>query len=240
MDKKPLVIGVGGLLEQGEKGRIQDLLEKMQDVGCVIYSVRFNTICRDGNTILCPMSDRWVSDFNATVQAALSDERVDKYRIGIIASSIGATIADYAISTSTQLASGLGPYATISPLSRPNPKAIPFIREMISKKMDFDVSFPHDKEKGLRRVIPYDSLGMLAEIDTNTRLAQRSRAYQINPLTIIGLKDDRCDIESSRERHRLLEGNPSNLLEYDEGHGVSAELTEKPILEFMIRELQLN
>ena len=236
-NKKPLIIGVGGLLEQQETGRIQDLLAKLQEIGCITYSVRFSTICRDGNTILCPMSPRWVDDFNATVETALNDERVNTSKIGIIASSIGATIADYSISRNSLLAKGLGPYAAISPLARPHTNAINGINYLIRVKRDLDVSFPHDKERELKRVIPYESLEQVRDINTPIELAKMSRAYSIKPLTIIGLNDDRCDIEASRERHKSLEGAQENLLEYNEGHSVPAELTEKPILDFMGKEL---
>jgi len=237
--KSPLVLGVGGLLEQEESGRIQEMLARLQERGCIIYSVRFNTICRDGNTILCPMSNQWVGNFTATAEAAIQDSRVDITRIGIIASSIGATIADYAIATTHLLSEGLGPYASISPLARPHPDTISGIKYLMKHNLDLEVSFPHDKEKGIRRVIPHANLGNILQINTPPELEKRSRAYNIKPLTIVGIRDDRCDTEASRERHRVLGGSNESLLEYEEGHGVPAELTEKPILEFMTRELRL-
>ncbi len=239
-NKSPLVIGVGGLLEQEESGRVQDMLAILQNRGCVTYSVRFETICRDGNTILCPISDQWTQNFTRVAETAMQDPRVDRTRIGIIASSIGATIADYAISSNSMLSEGLGPYATISPLARPHPDAVIGIKYFISNSKDLDVSFPHDKERGIRRVIPHVNLSHVLQMNTPPELAKRSQAYHIKPLTIVGRNDDRCDIEASRERHRVLNGSSEFLLEYEEGHIVPATLTEKPVIEFMMRELGLN
>lgn len=238
--KKPLVIGVGGLLEQEESGRVQELLGELQKAGCVIYSVRFNTICRDGNTIVCPISDEWIHNFDTTAQTAMADSRVDTSRIGIVASSIGATITDYALGRSPILANGLGPYVAISPFAKPNQQAIKGIGYFMKSGSDLEVSLPHDRARGVRRVIPNANLGYLATIDTNKELERRSRAYHIVPLTILGQKDDRCDLEATRQRHYILEGKPKHLLEYDAGHSVSAELTQKPILEFMGAQLRLD
>ena len=239
-EKAPIVIGVGGLLEQGESGRIQDMLGKLQEHGCITYSIRFSTICRNGDTILCPMSDQWNGNFIATAEAAMQDPRVDRTRVGIIASSIGATIVDYVIATNSFLSEGLGPYAAISPLARPHSNAVLGINYLLNAGRDLDVSFPHDKEKGVRRIIPHANLRNVLQINTPLELAKRSRAYNIRPLTIIGKRDDRCDIDASRERHGILGGQKEFLLEYDEGHGVPAEITEKPIIKFMLKELNLN
>ena len=153
-EKKPIVIGVGGLLEQGESGRIQEMLDVMKDKGCIVYAPRFGTICKDGNKIICPVNGSWIDDIGRVIREALLDENADSYRVGFIASSLGATFLDYFLATDTSLSNKQKPYVAIVPFARPHAGIKPHVQRMIDGKVDLDVSFPHDREKGITRLIP--------------------------------------------------------------------------------------
>jgi len=239
-EKKPAVIGVGGLLEREECGRIQNMLEILKENGCVIYSARFRTICRDGNTIICPISTEWTEDINLVVNETIKDERVDTKRIGIIASSLGATFMDYFIAKNPALAEGLNPYVALVPFARPHPAIKPHIQKMIDGKVDMDVSFQHDREKGITRKIPSHCLQTVLDVDTPSVLSKRSIAYNISPLTILGLKDDRCDNSAAKERHEILNGKPENLIELDYGHSIPQEAVQEKVIQFITKGLGIN
>ncbi len=232
-EKRPLIIGAGGLLEKEETGRIDETLGSLREYGCITYGVKFSAICRDGDTLVCPISFAWIGDVKATVETALNDERIDKKRIGIIASSLGATMMDYFIARDHTLAEGLGPYTAISPFARLNRQLVPAIQKFQERKQDLDLSSAYDKERGIKRVIPYSNLDIILDLDSTAELEKRSRIYHINPLTIIGVKDDRCDIEAMKKRHEILDGKSENLLQHNCGHAIPQQEIEKDIVQFI-------
>ncbi|MEK6908862.1 MAG: hypothetical protein AABX23_02315 [Nanoarchaeota archaeon] len=241
MTKLPLVIGVGGLLEQGESGRIQEMLQAMKDKGCIVYAPRFGTICKDGNTIICPVNGNWIEDIGRVVREALSNERVDPYRIGFIASSLGATFLDYFLASDTNLPDKIKPYVSIVPFAKPHPGIKPHVQRMIDGKVDLDVSFPHDRERGVTRIIPSRCLETVLDIDVPKALSIDKKSYSINPLTILGSKDDRCDNSATKQRHHILSGKPENLVELPEyGHSIPQEKVQDRVLEFMYEGLGIN
>jgi len=240
MTKQPLVIGVGGLLEQKESGRIEEILQMMKERGCIIYAPRFSTICRDGDKIICPVNGDWIEDIGKVVREAFLDERVDTNRIGFVASSLGATFVDYFLSTNTLPASEPIPYASIVPFAKPHPEIRPQVQRMIDEKVDLDVSFEHDKRRGITRLIPSRCLETVLNIDVPKELSVNGINYPITPLTILGLKDNRCDNEATRKRHLLLSGKSSDLIELDYGHSIPQEEIQKRILQFMYKGLKIN
>ena len=212
----------------------------MKDKGCIVYAPRFRTICRDGNTILCPVNGTWVEDIASVVKEALRDQRVDLERVGFIASSLGATYVDEFLASNESLTEHQKPYAAIVPFARPHTGIKPHIQRMIAGKVDLDVSFPHDRERGITRIIPARCLQTVLDIDIPKTLSNKPGSYQINPLTIMGLKDDRCDNEATRERHKILDGKPENLIELDYGHSIPQEAIQERILQFMYKGLEIN
>ncbi|MBS3083258.1 hypothetical protein J4423_00470 [Candidatus Pacearchaeota archaeon] len=241
MTKQPLVIGVGGLLEQGESGRIQEMLQAMKDKGCIVYAPRFRTICKDGNKIICPVNGNWIDDIGLVVREALMDETVDQNRVGFIASSLGATFLDYFLATDETLSDKLKPYVSIVPFAKPHPAIKPYVQRMIDGKVDLDVSFPHDREKGITRIIPSRCLETVLDIDVPQALLNRKTPYSINPLTILGVKEDRCDNIATKLRHEIFSGKPENIIELAEyGHSIPQEAIQERVLEFMYKGLGIN
>jgi len=227
-------------LEQEESGRIQEMLQTMKDKGCIVYAPRFRTICRDGNTIMCPVNGAWVEDISLVVKEALRDTRVDADKVGFIASSLGATYVDEFLASNDFLTKNKKPYAAIVPFARPHEGIRPHVQRMIAGKVDLDVSFPHDRERGITRIIPSRCLQTVLDIDIPKILSNKSTPYQINPLTIIGIKDDRCDNNATRKRHKILDGRPENLIELDYGHSIPQEAIQERILQFMYSGLGFN
>lgn len=241
MEKYPLVIGVGGLLEQGESGRIQEMLQSMKEKGCIVYAPRFRTICKDGNKIICPVNGNWIDDIGLVVREALMDETVDQNRVGFIASSLGATFLDYFLAADETLSDKPKPYVSIVPFAKPHPAIKPHVRRMIDGKVDLDVSFPHDREKGITRIIPARCLETVLDIDVPQALLNGKKPYSISPLTILGAKEDRCDNTATKLRHEILSGKPENLIELAEyGHSIPQEVIQDRVLEFMYKGLGLN
>ncbi|MEK6915310.1 MAG: hypothetical protein AABW89_02085 [Nanoarchaeota archaeon] len=238
--KQPLVIGVGGLLEKDENGRIQEMLSAMEKRGCVTYAHVFRTICRDGNRIICPVNGGWIDDIKEVIRPAMEDEHVDQKRVGFIASSLGATFLDYFLASDETLTDKSKPYASIAPYAKVNGGVVAHIKRMIERKIDLDVSSPHDTERGIKRIIPSSCLEMVLDIDVPKVLTQRQKPYSIMPLTILGLKDDRADNEAIRKRHKILNGREQDLIELDCGHNIPQELIQERILQFMYSNLGLG
>lgn len=226
-ERKPVVFGIGGLLEKDENGRITQVLEALRQDGCATYEVRFSKICRNGNTIVCPYSESWIGDVAATIETGLQDPSVDTSRIGLIGSSLGTAVIDQYLMNHRTLEGRDIAYAAIAPFSRVNPKIRPVLEQMRNGQKDMPITSRTDNERGIERIIPYSSLPDILKIDTPEGLRSLGSAYQITPFTVYGDRDERVEVSSIIERHNVLRGKNENLVVYPCGHTPPSESTEK-------------
>ncbi|MBS3082228.1 hypothetical protein J4416_04870 [Candidatus Pacearchaeota archaeon] len=218
MKRNPLVIGVGGLLEKDENGRVTDILANLRNSGCSTYEVKFSRICRNGYTVVCPVSLAWIADITTLVDTALQDPKVDTSRVGLVGSSLGAAMIDQYLASNNQLTGREISYAAISPFARINPSLKPWLESSRNSQKDLEMSTDADKKRGMKRIIPYSNISTILEINTPEILRGISERYEIKPLTIYGLKDERVDPQSIEERHYVLKGKGRNLIQFDCGH----------------------
>ncbi len=234
--KKPIVFGIGGLLEKDENGRITQVLEALRDKGCITYEIRFSKICRNGNTVVCPYSDSWVGDMSATIETGLQDPMADTNKVGLIGSSLGTAIIDQYLASNRTLEGRSLAYASIAPFSRVHPRIRPLLEQMRNDQKDMPITSATDKQRGIERIIPYSSLQDILKIDSVVGLQNLGKSYQVTPFTVYGNKDERVEVDSIIERHKVLNGTNENLVEYDCGHTPPSESTQKAE-EFLIRQL---
>jgi hypothetical protein len=232
MTTNPLIIGVGGLLEKDENGRVTEILENLRESGCSTYEVKFTSIFRNGETVLCPVSTAWVSEIDATVRTALQDPNIDTTRIGLIGSSLGATIMDQYLASENDI-NGTIPYVAISPFSRINPRLIPMLETARSAKKDIPITSEIDRKRGINRTIPHSSISTILGIDTTQTARQVKNNHKIVPLTVYGLNDERVEVASIEERHRVLNGKDNKLKGFDCKHNTPYKESIELATEFL-------
>ena len=238
-ERKPLVIGIGGLLDRNESGRVSDMLRILHNDGFATYNVYFSGIVRDGSTIICNFSLDYVNDVERVIKTAQEDERADSTKTGVIATSMGAAIFSYFLAQNTQFAPKIKAYATISPFTKINqhPQLSKMLEQHIKKEIDLDIGTPYDKQNGIKRIIPHKNIKNITSIDINSPLKACNYKWDMPILTLIGIKDERVDIESMREYHKILDGNPQNLKEYNHGHNIPYEEMRDSVINFMREKL---
>jgi hypothetical protein len=237
--KKPVIFGVGGLLEKDEKGRVTEILSRLSQLGCSTYEVKFSRICRNGNTVVCPVSPAWVGDVTATIATALQDPEIDTSRVGLVGSSIGAAIMDQHLASEDTLTGREINYVAISPFSKVNPTLRPMLEGARNMKKDIPMTSDIDRERGIERIIPHSDISTILEIDTPKALISRPNSYQIIPLTIYGLKDERVDVSSIVERHRVLGGPDNQLFGFDCRHNTPYDESVSIAINFLKERLSI-
>jgi predicted alpha/beta-fold hydrolase len=172
IERKPLVIGIGGLLDRNESGRVSDLLRILHNDGFATYNVYFSGIVRDESTIICNFSLDYVNDIKNVIKTAQEDERADSAKTGIIATSMGAAIFSYYLAQNTELAPKIKAYATISPFAKVNqhPQLIKMLEHHIEKEIDLEIGTPYDKQNRIKRIIPHKNIKNITSIDINKPL----------------------------------------------------------------------
>ena len=239
ISKKPVVVGVGGLLDRNESGRISDLLRILNNEGFATYNVYFSGIVRDGTTIVCNFSLDYIEDVKKVVKTIEEDKTSNLSKTGVIASSMGAAIFSYFLAQNPTFAERIKAYATISPFTRvsQHPQLLKMLEFHIQNEKDLDIGTPYDKQSGIKRIIPHKNIQNITSIDLNKSLKTAQEKWAIPTLTLLGIKDERVDVDSMREYHKILDGKSENLKEYNHGHNIPYEEMREPVINFIKEKL---
>lgn len=238
--KLPLIIGISGLLNKNESGRVEDILNILKPQGYITQGVFCSSIERRGLEITCNLSlDTYAQDIFEVYQKAIQNPEVDQNNIGFIASSMGAAALTRLLSTPKghDLSEKIRSYASIAPFVKLNENLINPIKYHISNGLNLDIGTSHDKSQGWKRVIAAPYVQNVLEVDAIKDLKVfESERHRFPTLTILGKNDDRVDVPSIRKYHEVLRGAPEDLLEFDCKHDIPYEDSKKAVVDFYSRE----
>ncbi len=241
VNEKPIIIGVGGLLERGERGKVTDLLDILsKQYGCATYEVGFSSITRNGDNIICAVSEKGQENVHEAITHALNDERNNPSRIGIITSSMGAVPVSELIASNNLLCSGLRAYAAIAPFTKIHPLARKYIETLLTKEEDLEFGSPIDKERGIRRILPAKNIPYILGIDLADTVKAIPSEYNFKTLTLFARSDERVDINTTAAYHAALRGNAESLIGFETKHAIPYEIVRKPIIDFITSVLDLT
>ena len=241
MERKPVVIGIGGLLERGERGKVTDMLDILgTQYRCRTYEITFANIRRDGDTIICSINQGDSYNVGNTLDLAVSEIDNDPSRIGVITSSMGVVpLIEYLSQKRDNIAKFVAHAANV-PFTRINPLARKYVEGIMEKGHSLDISSKFDTERKQKRIIPSTDLQYILDFDANKLVSEISDEHQMRNLTILASRDERVDNEETIKLHNKLKGKESDIVRVNSDHCVPYELSRKPIMEFMVEALDLK
>ena len=232
--KRKIVIGVPGLLDRNESGRISDLFEVLKKRDCLAYDVPCSSVKRNGLRITCEFDlEKYQNDVGNVVNRIYEENKEAQIAIGAITSSVGAAafIKYLASSEGAQLKKDLSIYTAISPFTLIHPDAKRKIEQCIKFGKDLPIGTNFDAEKRIERIIPPKNLGNILDINVILEIQRMNLKNPICPvLTLLGKEDDRVDTQSIRDYHAALKG--TKLVEYDCGHNIPHDESKLEIIAF--------
>lgn len=228
--KRPVALGVPGLLAQDETGRIDEILKRLRERGYLTHKVQIPSI-RENGKIIFDLSDL-TGSVEEGIEIILRGDEADPKRIVLIGSSMGAAAIDsYLASPDHKALTGSEiTYATISPFAKINGQLRPRLRGLRERGLDLTIN-PGENPS---RTISCKQIDYILGIDTPNALSKRKpESPKIRPITIYGLKEQLVDQEAIRLRHRILGGNPKELIAIKAEH----EIPETKSIEIVIKIL---
>ncbi len=240
-EESPLIIGLPGFVHREETTRIDQFLTKIANYGIHGARITYSQIeVKDnGKTISCAFKlENYAQDLQNAIEALPKQLNIDKRRIGLIASSIGALIFAYYQNQKKQDSPtpcciiSLSPFLGWPYLANKQKK-----EEVGANSQDILIPNPFDHLNGVRRFIPKEYFSHVINTDGLMFLGTYKQD-SVPALTILGKKDEISSPEAMRNYHRILSSSLEDLLEYDTGHDVPALLWEKEALEFLTKTLK--
>ncbi len=229
--KRPVALGVPGLLAQDETGRVDEILKILRERGYLTHKVQIPSTREDGK-IIFDLSDL-TGSVEEGIETMLRGNEVDPKRIVLIGSSMGAAAIDSYLASlgHKALAGSEITYVTISPFAKINGQLSPGLRDLKERGLDLTIN----PGQNPARTIPCEQIDYILGIDTPNALLGRNReSPRIRPITIYGLEEQLADQEAIRLRHRVLGGNPQELIAIKAAHEISKKESIEMVMERLL------
>lgn len=226
--KRPVALGIPGLLAQDETGRVDEMLKILRERGYLTHKVQIPSE-RQNDKIVFDLSDL-IGFVEEGVETVLRGYEVDPKKIVLIGSSMGAAAIDSYLASSGHkaLAGSEITYVTISPFAKINYNLIPMLRNLKERGLDLTIN----PDQNPSRTIPCEQIDYVLGIDSPNALSGRDpESPKIRPITIYGLREQLADQESVRLRHEVLGGNPQELIAIEAAHEIPKEQSIKMVME---------
>ncbi len=219
-----IVICVPGLITSEEHSRT----EQVGIENTLLLRTNYSGVQRDGNTITCNFSmPESLEDFQRTLEKAIS-YKSESSRLGVIASSMGAAVFNHFIATH---APEIDWVVYTSPFAKINPGMTGYLKGQIQNHQDLEITSSYDKERGWRRVIPFQRLSEILDINCAEKLKDRKPSFRVS--TLLGEKDTIIDTGAALTCHRILGGNEKTLFTYQSDHYLPYDQSSRDIAGFL-------
>jgi len=233
--KRPVALGIPGLLAQDENGRIDGMLKILRERGYLTHKIQIPST-RENGKIIFDLSNL-TGSVEEGIETVLRGNEADPKRIVLIGSSMGAAAIDSYLASPDHkaLAGSEITYVTISPFARINGQLSSMLRDLKEKGLDLTIN----PGQNPARTIPCEQIDYVLGIDAPNALSRRNpESPRIRPITIYGLREQLVDQEAIRSRHEILGGNPQELIAIKAAHEIpkeqSIEMVMKPLLDYTL------
>lgn len=243
-EKMPAVLGMPGFVGTLKDGRIEQLLKSLSRSGIFGLGMTYTGIEKKGKKVICNFNMKeYLEDVKEAFKILHDDPRIDNERIGVITSSISGVIFSHAIGT--KYTNKIAPiaYVAISPLMGWEYFGSPEQRQGLKKAIEaktieeLEITSVYDARKGIKRVIPIESLKNIQKINGITELNEK-KPQGLEILTLIGELDERASPNSMEIAHYTFGGKPENILKFPTGHTIPSKNIKGPIIEFLKQTLK--
>lgn len=236
----PVIIGFPGFVHSYEENRMDNIFKELQRQGVAGIRTSYSEIgwLEGGKKIICPVHIKTLErDVSRTLQYLERESHLnhfDNKRIGILASSIGAGIFGQCFAK--HFYTGIKSYVSISPVPGWNQYATEEQRRLIlESKKELDISSKREREEGITRIIPYNSISELKRLDSMKALEKiKFRRMLPKTLTLRGEKDKLASAEAMRRHHELMGGELDDFLEFPAEHEIPEYLSNNKIIDFIL------
>lgn len=247
--RKPVVVGFPGFATTADEyGRTDRVLEELSKRGIVGVKFAHSSVQKEGTRIVAPfMLEEYVAEYAEAIEYASGRDDVDKGRIGVIASSISATIVAYLLAreyNGRKLTASIRCAAFTAPVTGWNHLYDAQKREQLTRLQDakpdwhLDISTPEDKMGSISRMIPGRSVAEFMKLDPLRMLESGITHGGLEVLTIGGDADTTVNPASFPLFHSRLGGQPGNIFIYSgQSHYVDLRLYEKAVIDFFTAHL---
>lgn len=234
--KIPLIVGLPGFLHESERSRIDCYLEKLcNEHSFAGIRLNFSGIIRIDKKIICYFNlKQYVSDIQELMFHVYQTPKFNHDKIGFVASSVSSGVFGHYL---TQAISDIRCCALISPLPGWKSYATEEVRKRIERAQNgIPLTQPRDFKNGIERYIPQISFEEAQKMDALSAL-QDYKNYSMRVLTLLGNKDNLANIEDIRSFHKILVGKEDGIFNYECGHDIPYNISEKAVIDFFVREL---